>query len=153
MQNAIKQKKLKKFLEYATRFLDVCVIIVFQLNAQLIVLDSFESRVDAMAKAVFDAGIVSKADVADLRLAAKSFCQKLTIADAYKPASTLTTAEVHLIRASQSHRETEGLGHDYGLATICTKPVTVDTIDGAHNTFILGEGAAKIQEILNKTLL
>lgn len=106
-----------------------------------------------MAKAVFDANIVSKADVADLRLAAKSFCQKLTIADAYKPTSTLTTTEVHLIRASQSHRETEGLGHDYGLATICTKPVTVDTIDGAHNTFILGEGAAKIQEILNRTLL
>lgn len=127
-------------------------IILFQLSAELNALDSFESRVDAMAKAVLNANIVLEDDITDLKLAAKSFHKKLEIADAYKPASTLKNVEVHLIRASQSHTETDGLGRDYGLSTICSKPVTVNTVDGAHDTFILGEGAKRVQEILNKSL-
>lgn len=118
----------------------------------MMVMDSLDSRLSAMATASVNANIITKDDIPDIKKAAKSFYQKLTIADAYKPASKLDRVKVHLIRASQSHTETGGIGDDYGLGTICSEPVTIDVVEGAHNTFILGDGATRIQEILNQTL-
>ena len=95
------------------------------------------------------ASVINPENSDDVKQAARSFYKKLGIAYSYKPASMLENIPVHLIRASQS---SSGASEDYGLSSLSKLPVTIDVVEGMHDTFIRNEGAGKVAEIISKKL-
>ncbi|KAI0233783.1 Fatty acid synthase [Lamellibrachia satsuma] len=87
----------------------------------------------------------------ELEMAAESFYKKLVIADKYKPDAILSRP-VLLITASSRHANQDAIGIDYGLSKVCSAPVVVQTVEGDHASFILGQSALKVADIINRGL-
>jgi len=93
-----------------------------------------------MMSTLISAGVTTSAASADLRQAVTSFYRRLYIADSYWPASVLrASTRVTLVRASDSVRQVESLGEDYGLSAIHDGPVDVHVVQGTHESFVVDE--------------
>ena len=112
----------------------------------------FESRLDVAVATLVSANIIADANASDLKSAARAFFSRCKMADSYKPGAQLKSAAVMLVRASQTSKEAERLGADYGLHEVCAAPVAVHVVDGTHETFIVGNSAAKVARLINEQL-
>ena len=124
--------------------------VILQLSDECNGLADHTAKIHWTADQLLATGMVS--DRADLEAAIESFWRKLVIADKYTPSSKLQSPTVRLFKASQGNAETDGLGEDYGLGTVCQETVNVYPVQGDHNTFILQPGVDTIVNILNKSL-
>ena len=88
-------------------------------------------------------------DNKDLHAAVKSFWFKLKMADEYLPATKLQSPKVQLFKATEGAGESHGLSTDYGLGEVCLGQVVVHTVPGDHDTFIQGNSATMVADILN----
>ncbi|KAI0238402.1 hypothetical protein LSAT2_010905 [Lamellibrachia satsuma] len=87
----------------------------------------------------------------ELEMAAESFYKEVVIADKYKPDAILSRP-VLLITASSRHPNQDAIGIDYDLSKVCSAPVVVRTVEGDHESFILGKSALKVADIINRSL-
>ncbi|CAL1537406.1 unnamed protein product [Lymnaea stagnalis] len=82
----------------------------------------------------------------DLETLAKAFYSMLTISEKYKPQTY--TGDITLIRAGQNSVNSSSIGSDYDLGQVCSGTVNVRVVDGDHESFILGERAKGVAEIM-----
>ncbi|XP_075724817.1 fatty acid synthase-like isoform X2 [Rhipicephalus microplus] len=69
----------------------------------------------------------------------------------YRPRSKYS-GDVLLLKPSRLPKTAQDLTYDYGLSECCEGNVEVIVVDGAHEDFILGEGAQKCAEIICRKL-
>jgi len=125
-----------------------CLIVCFQLHAELLKCLDFESRINIAVGCLISAGIIAKKHTSDLVSSVRAFYDRIVMADNYKPSSQLRSTSVVLIRASMGSKQSDSLGEDYGLSTVCVTPVTVHVAEGSHETFIVGESATKVAQMI-----
>jgi len=90
-------------------------------------------------------------DRENIAAAVESFWCKLKMADEYTVGSQrLGSPRVTLFRTTGGHSESEGLGEDYGLGKVCRGEVVVHKVPGDHTTFIQGNSARDIANIINE---
>jgi len=90
-----------------------------------------------MISTLVSAGIIAAEASSDIRHAVTSFYRKLYIADSYHPVSVLpASTSVTLVRASDSFRQVESLGEDYGLSAVYDGQVDVHVIQGTHESIV-----------------
>lgn len=90
-----------------------------------------------MISTLASAGIIAAEAGPDIRQAVTSFYRKLYIADNYRPSAVLRVpTSVTLIRASDSFRQVESLGEDYGLSAVYDGKVDIRVIQGTHESVI-----------------
>ncbi|XP_029644700.1 fatty acid synthase isoform X1 [Octopus sinensis] len=114
----------------------------------LVVLNNFEER----AKKIVDLILLHNPLVKhrdEMIFAANVFHQLLLIAEAYKPSCKINTS-VKLYRAKDTTHEFTRLGNDYGVKAVCSGDLSVDVMEGNHESFILGENAAVLGDLINK---
>lgn len=112
-------------------------------------LPDHDSKIRWTAEKLKATGVLKDA-LEDIEAAIESFWRKLVISDGYKPSKKLSCNTVRLFRAIGGHLEAQGLGKDYGLGEVCEVPVEVVEVEGDHDTFIQGDGAKKIADVLNQ---
>lgn len=90
-----------------------------------------------MISTLVSAGVITTEANSAIRQAVTSFYRKLYIADSYWPASVLgTSTSVTLVRASDSVRQVESLGEDYGLSAVYDGRVDVRVMQGTHESIV-----------------
>jgi fatty acid synthase len=123
-----------------------------KLAADLLKCPDFDSRVNTAINMLSTAWMMASSDAEDLKIAALAFFNRLVMADSYKPSSKLNRSNVMLVRASQTTKEAEQLGSDYGLHEVSVKPVTVHVVSGTHESFITGLSGTKVANLINSQL-
>ncbi|XP_041363356.1 fatty acid synthase-like [Gigantopelta aegis] len=107
---------------------------------------SLESRISVAVDKLMEMRMVAHRH--EMEYAAKSFFNKLLIAVQHQPTGQFE-GNILLIRASLGSVEATSLAHDYGLKEMCSGKVDVRVVKGDHESFILGEGAQQIADILS----
>ncbi|GAB1597533.1 fatty acid synthase-like, partial [Argonauta hians] len=116
----------------------------------LVGLDNFEDRTKKIVDLIMlHNPLVKQRD--EMIFSANVFHQLLLIAEAYKPSCKIN-ASVKLYRAKDTTHEFARLGNDYGVKAVCSGDLSIDVIDGNHESFILGENAAVLGDNINKLL-
>jgi len=114
-----------------------------QLGSDLLTKSDWNARVSSTVSALVTAGVASAEAAAKLSTAILHFYRKLVIADQYRPTSRLgASIPITLVRASESSRQVELLGEDYGLGSLCDGSVTVHVVNGSHESFVASPDAA-----------
>jgi fatty acid synthase len=107
-----------------------------QLEKDLSKSGSEKSMLDVVVDVLKDTVPYEPSDVA---AAAKSFFYKLAAGDSYKPKAAFA-GDVHLVRAQDNFLS---LDEDYGLKTVCKKPVKVFSVKGNHREILSIEESVK----------
>ncbi|GBL66151.1 Fatty acid synthase [Araneus ventricosus] len=84
----------------------------------------------------------------DLTLAFDLYYKKFLMSLKYMPRYKLKK-EITLIKASDSVDMTRNISESYDLEKICDGKITVHTVEGTHNTFILEKGAKEVSDLLS----
>ena len=121
-----------------------------ELGAKIIDMPDLDTRLEAMCETLRNAGKISTPAESDIvRAAAKTFYQKLDIINRYKPQGKIESS-VTLVRASGSSAKQD---EDYGMRTICSSELSIEVLEGTHDTFFRGEGERKVLQTVNSSLL
>lgn len=154
-QNQVETEGLTAFIyHFASRFSSAksAQIDVQKLTTELLQCADFESRLSLAVSSLVAARFVSEKNSTDLATAARSFFSRCIMGSSYKPQSKLKHSSVTLIRASHSLMQVEALGADYGLGQVCSTSPAIHIIEGSHETFITGQPAEKVSEIISSVL-
>ncbi|GBO37874.1 hypothetical protein AVEN_248764-1, partial [Araneus ventricosus] len=84
----------------------------------------------------------------DLKLAFYLYYKKVLMSLKYMPRHKLKK-EVTLIKASESVDMTKNISETYNLEKVCDGKITVHTVEGTHNTFILEKEAKEVSNLLS----
>ncbi|CAN9508637.1 unnamed protein product [Ophioblennius macclurei] len=120
-----------------------------KLVESLLPLSDLEARVAVAADLI--GGVHPHLSADALRFAATAFYFKLKAADSYVPGRKYHGG-VTLLRAKTSSESELNLGADYRLSEVCDGKVSVHVIEGDHRTFLEGEGAESISNIIHDSL-
>lgn len=97
----------------------------------------WDARVSHAITVLVSAEVVTAEASSDLRQAITSFYRKLYISDSYRPSSVLhASTRVTLVRATESVRQAESLGEDYGLSAVCSGRVDIHVVQGTHESVV-----------------
>ena len=86
----------------------------------------------------------------EIARAAEQFYRELIVAAEYVPKSKIKNGcKVTLIKAENATHEAAKLGDDYGLRNVVEGSVTVASVSGDHTSFIQGERAQNVADIVD----
>ncbi|XP_064478735.1 fatty acid synthase-like [Ornithodoros turicata] len=92
----------------------------------------------------------SRKDVAE---AAKAMYKFLKAGSIYKPAEGKRFhGDITLVKASKPRKMARQLPPDYGVSQCCDGQVHIHTVEGLHESFILGAGAEQCAQVINQQL-
>ncbi|KAL3216031.1 hypothetical protein MRX96_033214 [Rhipicephalus microplus] len=126
---------------------------VFQIKRQLSEHSTFEDKREAAIDILISACSQDEAppsrDV--VGAAMRRFYEFGRAGSLYRPQSKYS-GDVLLLKPSRIPKTAQELTYDYGLSECCEGNVEVIVVDGAHEDFILGEGAQKCADIIYRQL-
>ncbi|GFO47692.1 fatty acid synthase-like [Plakobranchus ocellatus] len=102
------------------------------------------SRVQIAVDLLMATGLFTSSDGLDKL--AKSFYLMLSISEFYHPRGY--NGDITLIRAQESSISSSNYGDDYGLHEVCDGKVSVEVVNGDHGSFILGDNAKQVANIM-----
>lgn len=108
--------------------------------------DSYSGRLSKVTDMLMSTGRFSSRQ--DVATAANAFFRCLFIGDKYQPQGRVHR-DVHLVRAKDHSLETNDLDSTYQLQAVCDGNVTVDVVDGDHESFIHQESAVKVANLIS----
>ncbi|XP_005094185.1 fatty acid synthase [Aplysia californica] len=85
-------------------------------------------------------------DRKDLEHLVVAYYSSLAIAESYMPGKY--AGDITLVKAEQNSITSSGIGEDYDLSLVCAGKVNVKVVPGNHESFILGEGANNVANII-----
>ncbi|KAJ8319449.1 hypothetical protein KUTeg_004540 [Tegillarca granosa] len=117
-----------------------------QLSQELLQEKDFNGRIEVAIQKLIPTGLFKDTDA--LKMAARSFCERLRIAEVYKPDGKMEL-DVTFIKAEKSDiSSSSNMSKDYGLSQVCSGNINIHVVDGDHFSFIQGHNAVKMAEIL-----
>lgn len=89
-----------------------------------------------------------KPSVEQVAMASRAFYDFLLCGNRYQPSQKFN-GDVTLIKASKLRKMAMTLPEDYGLSSCVSGKVAMHVVEGLHENFILGKGAAACADIIN----
>lgn len=122
-------------------------------KAKLVEVLQIETSIDKQIQVT--AGIISEAnpalDKGSLVRFITSFMALLRMGEEYKPALRLH-GNVHLVRAKIVDEMGRNLGDDFSLREVCSGQLSVNWVEGDHESFLQNESAVEVANIVTKAL-
>ncbi|KAL8612602.1 hypothetical protein ACOMHN_006588 [Nucella lapillus] len=106
----------------------------------------YTDRLEKATDMLMSSGLFPKRH--DVSTAAHAYFSMLVMADKYRPSRNYAGG-IRLIRAKAHTVDSESLGRDYNLQKVCSGQVTVDTVDGDHESFIQSDSARAVAQLLS----
>lgn len=130
-------------------FINRCMLA--QLATELMTKPDWNARISTAICALQAAGLTDEDTTATLSAVIDRFYRKVTNAMEYRPSARLpSSVRVTLVKASDSSLQTESVGFDYGLNSLCDGDIDVRVVDGTHETFITtSDGASQVSSIIS----
>lgn len=117
-----------------------------KVKSELLRLASSAARLQHTADILMKTGKFDNRD--NILVAADVFHKLLLASYMYNPAKKFQ-GDITLLRA-QDNKSADKLGKDYGLEKVCSGKVVVHSVEGDHDTIILGNSAEKCASIINQ---
>ncbi|GBO45550.1 Fatty acid synthase [Araneus ventricosus] len=141
--DSIVEEEAQALCSYVLQFVDINMM---ELKKELMSLPSFADRVKKSVEQI--SATYSNLQSEDLALAFDLYYKKLLMSLKYMPRRKLGK-EITLIKASDSVDMTKNFSETYDLEKVCDGKITVHTVKGTHNTFILEKGAKEVSNLLS----
>lgn len=139
--NSPAEEEAMSLCAFLKRFIEIDQAEVFKKLASA---PDFAARVQVAVNLLMTTGQFNSQE--DLDSLARAYWSMLNIGEQYKPQSYC--GDITLVRAQENSVSSANLGEDYGLSRVCAGKVRVEVVDGNHESFILGDGAKRVANIM-----
>ncbi|XP_060583977.1 fatty acid synthase-like [Ruditapes philippinarum] len=117
-----------------------------EVSSRILSASSLDDRLEIVASVI--CSVHSQYYVEDIKMAARSFYQKLVNSESYQTDGQYPRS-VTLVTAEKSLQQNGPLGHDYGLKEVCSAEVVIHKVPGDHVTFLQEDSGKSVADILN----
>ncbi|GFS78340.1 fatty acid synthase [Nephila pilipes] len=143
-QDSIVEEEAQALCFFVIQFMDMNMM---EFKAEIMKLPSTADRIKYTAAKIM--ATHKNFELDELKTAFDLYYKKLYLALKYVPKCKLQK-DVTLIKASDSISITKTFSESYDLDKICDGKITVHTVKGTHNSFILEKGAKEVSNLLSE---